>query len=210
MNRTNRSYWIALTAGAVVLLGAALAICYYRGNPATWQLEDKQAKLWDVVLRAGAGCVAIIGAAITVFKYFEDKARQRKQDLNAELRQMEQDRREKIKDFLQERQTVYRRLGLSLATIMYYDPHDSRDVEEWNSAKKKFYEIYWGEIPLVADDAVMDLLKPFSAKLHKAESKEDKEALAEQVPTITEACRKSLEDEWKNIKEAEEQSSHVV
>jgi hypothetical protein len=148
--------------------------------------------LWEVVLKAVAGCVAITGALIAVFKYIGEKTRQR-----------EQDEREKRKDFYRKRQAVYRRLGLSLATIMWYDPDVPEDVDEWNSAKKKFYEIYWGKIPLVADEAVMNLLRVFSDKLHKASSG-DKEALKEQVEAITKACRKSLEDEWKDIKKAEE------
>ena len=109
------------------------------------------------------------------------------------------------KNFLQERQAVYRRLGLSLARIMNYDPPDP----EWNPAKEKFYEIYWGEIPLVADEAVMKVVEPFSDVLHRAETKQDKEAFTNQVSAITEACRKSLGDAWKDIKKAEEQSSHV-
>ena len=88
---------------------------------------------------------------------------------------------------------------------MNYDPLDP----EWNPAKEKFYEIYWGEIPLVADEAVMKAVKPFSDVLHRAKTKQDKEAFTNQVIAITEACRKSLGDAWKDIKKAEEQSSHV-
>ena len=187
--RKNLLYWIVFTAGAVVLLGAAVAIYHYRGNLATWQLEEKQARLWDVVLKAVAGSVAIIGALITASKYIDEKVQQR-----------EQDWREKRKDFLQEQQAVYGRLGRSLARIMNHDPGDT----DWNLVKEEFYEIYWGEIPLVADEAVMNLLKEFSDKPHEAKTKENKEALREQVEAITKACRKSLEDEWKDIKKAEE------
>jgi hypothetical protein len=203
MNRMNRPYWIALVAGAGVGLLAAVLIYACRGSLESWQLDHKQGLLWEVVLKAVAGYVAIIGAVITAFKYIDEKARQREQDRNAELRQREQDRREERKDFLQERQAVYRRLGLSLARIMNYDPPDS----EWNPAKEKFYEIYWGEIPLVADEAVMKVVEPFSDVLHRAKTKQDKEAFTNQVSAITEACRKSLGDAWKDIKNAEEQSS---
>jgi len=176
-----------------------------RGSLATWQLDHKQGPLWEVVLKAVAGYVAIIGAVITAFKYIDDRARQREQDRNAQLRQREQDRREERKDFLQQRQTVYLRLGLSLARIMNYDPDDP----EWNQAKERFFELYWGEIPLVADEAVMRVVEPFSEDLHGAKTKEDKEALANQVSAITESCRKSLGDAWKDIRKAEEQSSHA-
>jgi hypothetical protein len=200
MNRTNRSYWIALTAGALVGLVAAVLIYLGSGSLATWQLDHKQGLLWEVVLKAVAGYVAIIGVVITAFKYIDEKARQREQDRNAELRQREQDRREKRKDFLQERQAVYRRLGLSLAKIMNYDPSDT---EEWKLAKEKFYEIYWGQIPLVADEAVMKEVKSFSDVLYKAKTEEDKKAetFTKQVSGITEACRKSLGDAWTDINE---------
>jgi hypothetical protein len=139
---------------------------------ATWQLDHKQGVLWEVVLKAVAGYVAIIGAVITAFKYIDDKARQRVQDRNAELRQWEQDRREERKDFLQERKAVYGRLGLSLARIMNYDPDDP----EWNKAKEKFFELYWGELRLVADEAVMEAVEPFSDALYTAKTEQDKEA----------------------------------
>ena len=203
MNRTNRPYWVALMAGAVVGLLAAVLIYACRGSLATWQLDHKQGLLWEVVLKAVAGYVAIIGAVITAFKYIDDKALQR-----------EQDRREERKDFLQERQAVYRRLGLSLARIMNNDPpdpewdHDPPDPE-WDHAKEEFYKIYWGEIPLVADEAVMKVVECFSDELHKAKTKQDKEAFTNQVSAITEACRKSLGDAWRDIKKAEEQSSHM-
>jgi hypothetical protein len=204
-NRPNRPYWIALLSGAGVGLLAAVSIYACRGCLATWQLDHKQGLLWELVLKAVAGYVTIIGTVITAFKYIDEKARQRDQDRNAELRQRAQDRREERKDFLQERQAVYRRLGLSLARIMNYDPADP----EWNPAKEKFYEIYWGEIPLVADEAVMKVVEPFSDVLHGARTKQDKEAFTDQVSAITEACRKSLGDAWKDIKKAEEQSSQV-
>jgi hypothetical protein len=101
--RKNLLYWIVFTAGAVVGLGAAVAIDYHSGKLATWQLEENQARLWDVVLKAVTGSVAFFGALITASKYFHEKARQR-----------EQDWREKRKDFLRERQTGFQRLHGSL------------------------------------------------------------------------------------------------
>jgi hypothetical protein len=199
MNPTNRPYWIALLVGAGVGLLVAILIYACRDSLATWQLDHKQGPLWEVVLKAVSGYVAIIGAVITAFKYIDDKARQRVQDLNADLRQREQDRREKRKDFLQQRQAVYFRLGQSLARIMNYDPPSS----EWNAAKEKFFEIYWGEIPLVADTAVMEAVEPFSDALFAAKTKEDKEVLTDHVSSITKACKKSLEDAWDDIQQAE-------
>lgn len=120
-------------------------------------------------------------------------------------KQREQDRLDERKDFLQERQAVYRRLGLSLARIMNYDPPDP----EWNPAKEKFYELYWGELPLFADKAVMKEVERFSDILYEAKTTQDKAAFANQVRAITEACRKSLEDAWKELKQAEEQSPYL-
>jgi hypothetical protein len=205
MNYANRPYWIALAVGAGVGLAAFVLIYFFRDNLATWKLDNKQGLLWEIVLKAVSGYVAIIGAIITAFKYIDEKTRQRVQDKNAELRQREQDRREERKDFLRERQAVYRRLGLSLATIMNYDPPDP----EWSAAKEKFFEIYWGEIPLVADEAVMEVVEPFSDALYGAENKQHKDAFIDQVTAITKACRTSLGEAWADIKKAEEQSSHV-
>jgi hypothetical protein len=196
-NDTNGPYWSALAAGAGVGLIAAVTIYVFRDSLATWRLDGKQGALWDIVLKSISGYIAVIGAVITAFKYIDDKSRQRDQDHRAAILQIEQDDRNKRKDFLQQRQAIYSRLGQALATIMNYDPNDA----QWNPAKEKFYEIYWGELPFVADEAVMKKVEPFSDDLYGTSTKEEKERLhlSEKVQAITAACRKSLGDAWDDI-----------
>jgi hypothetical protein len=166
--------------------------------------------IWETILKAVAGYVAVLGAVVTAFKYIDEKARAREQDLKAEVRQREQDVRDEKKDFLKERQDVYKRLGAALADIMNHDPDDPRDEEKWPAAKKNFFNIYWGEIRLVADETLMGLVEKFSDDLFATETSEQKEALADQVTLISTACRDSLGNSWKSIKKAEELSAKSI
>jgi hypothetical protein len=209
MDKKNRPYVNAVLscAGFGLLVGAV--IYAFHGRLAAWRLDGKEGLLWEIVLKAVAGYVAVIGAVITAFKYIDEKARQREQDLKAEFRQREQDSRDDKKDFLKERRDVYKRLGAALAGIMNHDPDDPND-DGWIPAKEKFYEIYWGEIRLVADGPVMALVEAFSDALFGVENSKQKQALVDQVTQISTACRDSLGDSWKDISKAEEVSARSI
>jgi hypothetical protein len=182
MSDSKRSYWIALLIGVAIGVLVGVAVVLGRPDLAQWELSPSQARLWEVVLKAIAGYLAIIGAIITAFKYIDERTEHRE---NAQ--------RELRRAFLEQRQTVYRRLGLSLANILNYDPGD----DEWEPAKQEFYRIYWGEIPLVSDEGVAKALEPFSDTLYSA-TREDKKQLAELSTVISEACRVSLGETWGN------------
>lgn len=209
MDEKNRPYVHAVLSCAGFGLLVGIVIYAFHSRLAAWRLDGKEGLLWEIVLKAVAGYVAVIGAVITAFKYIDEKARQREQDLKAEFRQREQDSRDDKKDFLKERRDVYKRLGAALAAIMNHDPDDPND-DGWIPAKEKFYEIYWGEIRLVADGPVMALVEAFSDALFGAENSEQKQALADQVTQISTACRDSLGDSWKDIRKAEEVSARGI
>jgi hypothetical protein len=180
MRDSKRSYWIALLIGVAIGVLVGVAIVLGRHDLANSELSQNQARLWEIVLKAIAGYLAIIGAVITAFKYIDER-REHRENAQRELRRA----------FLEQRQAVYLRLGLSLARIMNYDPGD----EEWEPAKQEFYRIYWGEVPLVSDEGVAKALEPFSDTLYSA-TKEEKRQLAELSTVISEACRVSLGETW--------------
>jgi hypothetical protein len=206
MDEKNQPYVNTILGGVGFGLLLAVVVYVFHGRLAAWQLDGKEGSLWEIVLKAVAGYIAVIGAMITAFKYIDEKTRQREQDLKAEFRQREQDSRDDKKAFLKERQDVYKRLGAALAVIMNHDPND----DGWIPAKEKFYEIYWGEIRLVADVQVMALVEAFSNALFKVENSEQKKALAVEVIKISNACRDSLGVSWKDIRKAEEASAKSI
>jgi hypothetical protein len=209
MDEKNRPYVNAvLRCGGFGLL-VGTVIYAFHGRLAAWRLDGKEGLLWEIVLKAVAGYVTVVSALITAFKYIDEKARQREQDLKAEARQREQDSRDDQKDFLKERRDVYKRLGAALAGIMNHDPDDPND-DGWILAKEKFYEIYWGEIWLVADGPVRALVEAFSDTLFGVENSDQKQALADQVTKISTACRDSMGDSWKDIRKAEEISVRSI
>ena len=182
MRESKLSYWNALLMGVLVGVVIGLFIIFNRHHLKGLGLSQSEARLWEIVLKAIAGYLAIIGAVITAFKYIDDRAEHRQQT-----------ERELRRPFIEQRQAVYIRLGLSLAGIMNLDPDDGAI---WNRAKEDFYRIRWGEIPLVADGFVMKTVEVFSNALHLASSRDDKERLGELRSAIVEACRASLGDAW--------------
>jgi uncharacterized membrane protein YcjF (UPF0283 family) len=123
MSDSKRSYWIAMLIGVAIGVLIAVAVVLGRHHLSKWELSQNQARLWKVVLKAIAGYLAIIAAVITAFKYIDER-REHRENAQRELRRA----------FLEQRRTVYLRLGLSLARIMNYDPGDS----EWESTKEDF------------------------------------------------------------------------
>jgi hypothetical protein len=57
-----------------------VVVYVFHGRLAAWQLDGKEGSLWEIVLKAVAGYIAVIGAVITAFKYIDEKTRQREQD----------------------------------------------------------------------------------------------------------------------------------
>jgi hypothetical protein len=183
MNR-NRVFTILLIAGGL-LVGILIGLLVYKHHSAlaSWNLNNDQAHLWEITLKAVAGYLALTGALIAALKYIDERAEHN-----------EAAQRESRKAFLEKRQDVYFRLGLSLARIMNHDPGDS----DWEPAKEEFFTLYWGEIPLVADKAVSEAVEQFSDALYSTNNGEKN--LSQLSTAITRACRTSLGESW-NLKQ---------
>jgi hypothetical protein len=175
-----KSYLVPILSGVTLLIALLLFVFLDRKTLAQWTLSEGQVRIWDIILKAFAGYMAISGALIAALKYLDDKA-------NA----TEIARREASKDFFAKRQEVYFRLVQSIAEIINHDPGDP----EWNPAKEAFWKIYWGEIGLVSDKYVAEAVETFSDALWNHE-KNDEEALSELGKAIVRACRISLGETW--------------
>ncbi len=60
--------------GSFAEIAFVLGIFYLRGELKNWHLNDDQGRIWEIVLKAIAGLLAISGAIVAVLKYLDDKA----------------------------------------------------------------------------------------------------------------------------------------
>lgn len=184
MNRNRLTTILLILAG--LLAGFWLGHYLYDNSKslAAWHLDDDQSHMWEVILKAAAGYLTLMGTFVAVFKYMDER-----------VERNEAAQRESRKAFFEKRQDVYFRLGLALARIMNHDPDDSND-HDWIPAKEQFYSLYWGEISLVSDQRVTESVEKFSNALHSVTNKAQKDALANLCVAIMLDCRRSLGDTW--------------
>jgi len=179
-----KSYLVPVVGGATFLIAVSFFVFLDQKALAMWALSAGQARIWDIILKAFAGFLAISGALIAALKYLDDKAHA-----------TEIARREASKDFFAKRQEVYFRLVQSMSEIMNQNPGSPG----WGPAVAAFWEIYWGEIGLVSDKAVADAVETFSDALWNY--KGDEETLSGLGKATVRACRTSLGETW-NVEQA--------
>lgn len=160
-----------VSVGALVGLIGILAYGWTRG----FALQKGEADFWDLALKVIGGIVAVTGASVAISKYFDE---QRKANEAALM--------EARKPFVSKRQEVYKSLLSATAIISTRAPMD----EERSRAEADFWLIYWGVLPLVADDDVGAEADEFS-RLLSDEPQEDV-ALRNTSMNLARACRRSL------------------
>ena len=183
MKRPLRSTFLPLTIGFIAGISVVLVFFFLRDDLRSWRLDPYQGRLWEIILKALAGLLALSGAIVAVLKYLDDKA--------AAARASE---KETIKDLLAMRQDIYVRLIKTMAKLINRDPNDARD-SDWLPLQDMFFEIYWGELRWVWNEEVETAARKYADALweYKGGSKHDLIALTEEV---VRACRKSLGEAW--------------
>jgi hypothetical protein len=180
MKRYLKANFLPLAIGFFAGVVIVLVFSFLRADLKNWHLDANQGRIWEIILKAIAGSLALSGAIVAVLKYLDDKA--------AAVRAIE---KEAIKDLLAMRQDIYARLIKSMAKIMNYDPGDT----EWVPAKMTFFEIFWGELRWVWNEEVEAAAEKYSNVVfkYKGGPKDEIIALSEDV---VRACRKSLGEAW--------------
>jgi hypothetical protein len=144
------------------------------------RLNKEQADFWDVLLKGFGGIVAIIGVTVTVSTYFEGKIRENYNRLMA-ARQ----------PFFLKSQDVYFRLVSVTATI----GNVGVKSKERRDAELQFWQLYWGDVPLVADDQVAMAIDAFSDALYLPEGLNENDrgvVIRNASMNLARACRASL------------------
>ena len=153
-----------------LLVGISIA-----GIVTKFRFDPQQAAFWDICIKAVGGFVAIAGALLTLAKYLDDKY--------AALR----------KPFADLRGTIYSKLIHATATLGNYP----RDSNEWRAAEKSFWVLFWGELPLIEDDAVAAMVDKFESAMRYEEMDSQEEQdnlilLRNLSMDLARTCRKSL------------------
>jgi hypothetical protein len=181
MKRDLKADFLPTAIGFFAGIAVVLLFFFFSGSLRAWQLKPEQGRIWEIILKAIAGLLALSGAIVAVLKYLDDKA--------AAVRANE---REATRDLLATRQETYGRLIRSMAKIMNYDPGD----DKWDDAQTGFFEIYWGDLRWVWNKEVEGAAGKYSDALFKymGGPKDELISLSEDV---VRACRKSLGEAWK-------------
>ena len=183
MKRALQSAFLPLSSGFVAGIGVVLIFFFLRGDLRSWRLDPYQGRLWEIILKALAGLLALSGAIVAVLKYLDDKA--------AAARASE---RETIKDLLAMRQDIYVRLIKTMAKLINRDPDDPRD-SDWLPLQDTFFEIYWGELRWVWNEGVESAARKYSDALWEYKGG-SKDRLIELTEEAVRACRISLGEAW--------------
>jgi hypothetical protein len=141
---------------------------------------------WDLAIKGVGGLVALIGAGIALFKYFTEK---RKENETAKI--------ESQKSFLTKQQEIYFDLlavSASIATKTQDIATKTQDDEHRKDAVDKFWQLYWGEFPVVADDKVSIAAWNFAEVLKNDSSNAAR--LRDASMDLALACRTSLGQSW--------------
>lgn len=176
--RTTRAVdrWTLLSP--LLVLPAAIVVVTVGGLHAGFvslALDPKQAAFWDILLKGVAGAIALAGALLAAQKFLSEQAAANEAALI-----------EAIKPFAERRQAVYFELVSATALL---GTLDDQKGDAWDAAKRKFWELYWGAVPMVADLDVGGAVNRFSAALDHPENRQH---LRNCSMDLARACRNSL------------------
>lgn len=190
--QSRQTYLVPIVAGLAAAIALATVIYLERRHLAGWQLSAGQSHMWEIILKAGAGFLAISGALIAVLKYLDDK-----------IHSTEIARREARKDLSVKQQEVYFRLLNATSTI----GNEIKGTAVRIEAEKNFWRMYWGEIVMVEDPAVAVAVDAFSDALW--DQPDNSVQLLNLSMNLARACRASLGDTWKVIQKGLPPSNNV-
>lgn len=160
---------------AAVAIAIVVALLFLeRDHLSVLNLSPPQAAFWDIVLKGIGGVVALGGAALALTKYFDEKVKENRTALI-----------EAQKPFYSKRQEVYYDLVSATACIGTRDRQDQLRIE----AEDKFWQLFWGVIPMITDDQVGVAINAFSIAL---DTPDDGILLRNKSMELARACRKSL------------------
>jgi hypothetical protein len=132
----------------------------------------------ELIFRAVGSVVALIGAYVGALKYLEEK---RKANKTA--------RTESQKPFSTKQQEIYFDLVTTTAMIGNRRRKDPDRIK----AEKHFWVLFWGPLPMVANEEVANAIDDFSVAM---DTPEDGIRLRNTSMNLARACRHELGEAW--------------
>jgi hypothetical protein len=169
--------------------------------------RGESARVWDLILKYGPGIAVIVGAIWTVVTWYQ----QREDALAAVKRQTEQTHeialRESQKPFLEKQLAFYfeaAKVTSKLATLAPPAGHEQPASEDWTWARKRFWELYWGELGVVESPQVASAMVNFGNTLKEVEGcvtsgepcTERQRALTGASLSLAHSIREDIEKGW--------------
>ena len=131
----------------------------------------------ESVIKITAGIGAMIGTLLAVFKFLDEK---RKSNETARI--------EARKPFSTRQQEIFLELVNTTAIISTRYGKD-----DWEPAFQRFWTMYWGVIPIVADEEVSIAVDHFADTL---DDLKNEIAIRNASMNLARACRQSLGESW--------------
>ena len=182
VQKVQNSYLVPIASGIAFAVAVAVLLYLERSYLASWKLVADQGRIWEIILKAVAGFLAISGAIIAVLRYLDDK-----------VHSTEIARREARKDFSVKQQEVYFKLIDATSTIA----NETKGTADRSAAEDRFWRLYWGEIVMVEDDAVAAEVDSFSDALW--DEPDNSVRMLNGSMNLARACRESLGETWKVV-----------
>jgi hypothetical protein len=160
---------------AIVCVLTVVAFGYLAKGLGLFGGSSEVTKFWDGALKSVGGLAALLGALVALSKYFDERE---KENYAALL--------EAQKPFSIKRQEIYFQLVSAASTI----GNRVRDEQIRVDAEVQFWWLFWGSLPMMADEPVGAAANAFSIALD--EHGDDGILLRNESMNLTRACRKSL------------------
>lgn len=159
-------------------------------------MDERNARTLDTTIKVIGVVLAVAGFWDGVRRYNEG----RRADAAASLERTQQAAavalRDSRKPFLEKQLALYfeaTRAAAQLSTL----PRGAA----WDTARQRFWELYWGELGLVENGAVLKAMVDFGKALttHEQQARSDRTELTQLSLALARACRHSLQAEWGGI-----------
>jgi hypothetical protein len=139
------------------------------------ELESKKADLknkrWELLFKLAGLLTITFGVAWPLYQYTKTLEKEREDRKERQAREDEQKRketeaalREARKPFLQRQQELYFEAATVASKLSTLDPGTEREA-----ARKRFYQLYWGELSVVEDELVEKAMVRFKGEFEKYE-----------------------------------------
>jgi hypothetical protein len=173
-----------------------------------WELESKKADLknkrWELLFKLAGLLTITFGVFWPLYQYTKTLEKDREDRKERQVREDEQKRketeaalREARKPFLQRQQELYFEAATLASKLSTLDLGTEREA-----ARKRFYQLYWGELSVVEDELVEKAMVRFKGEFEKYErerannSQASRQELEQRSLNLAHAFRDSLARGW--------------